>query len=172
MSIRSSLFGRGAPGGAVEYRGDLVAPITSYASTTPHSALTSRLGIQSSTNVNGSAVVNRQEQRGGIRSFYSHGGYRMPNALPFAGNTATGGVNRSAFQQTNIQLMDWQINPSWHQAGYPRNLALSTRVSQLQTNVNGAPGASSQDPRPLFTRVQTVERARIIVQSYKTRGAR
>lgn len=171
MSRRASIFGTGTPGGAVEYRGDLTPPNTSYASALPHQPLTSRLYNPSTTATTRSAVVVRAPRRGGMRSFYSHGAVPMPNALPHPGASGVGNVESSAFQPYNIQLMDWQINPSWYEAGYPRNLALSTRVPQLQTNVTGGPGRSSSDQRPLFTRVQTVRRATVSVRSYPTRSA-
>src|SRR5512147_1892368 len=123
MSFRSTLFGSGAPGGNVEYRGDLTAPITTYASAVPGMPMTSRLYVPATRNITNSAVVTRAPRRGGMRSFYSHGAVPMPNALPRPGATGVGNVQSSAFQPYNVQLMDWQINPSWHEAGYPRNLA-------------------------------------------------
>ena len=171
MSRRASMFGTGATGGAVEYRGDLVAPTTTYASAAPYTPLTSRLHNPASTNRTNSAVVNRQLRRGGILSFYVHGGVDMQGALPYPGAAGVGQVQSSRFQRWLVQLMDWQINPSWYEAGYPRNLALSTRVPQLETNVTGGPGKSSSDQRPLFTQVQTVKRANVVVRSYPTRSS-
>lgn len=172
MSIRADMFGTGAPGGRIEYKGDLPAPVTTYASSLPGMPLTSRLYNPASTARTRSSVVTRAPRRGGMRSFYVHGAVGMPNALPNPGAGGVGGVNSSAFQPNLVQLMDWQVNPSWYEAGYPRNLGLSTRVAQLQTNVTGGPGRSSQDQRPLFTRVQTVPRANVTVRSYPTRSAR
>lgn len=172
MSTRSSVFGGGRPGGVIEYRGDLPAPDSTYASALPATPLASRLTVPATTNRTGSAVVDRRVRRGGHHFFYSHGAVPMPNALPGQGAAQIGGVNSSAFQPYNVALMDWQINTSWYESGYPRNLGLSTRVPQLQTNVTGAPGKSRQQPRPLFTRVQTVERARVVVRTYQTQGAK
>lgn len=172
MSRRASMFGTGSSGGVVEYKGDLTPPNTSYASALPNQPLASRLYNPASTAWTRSAVVTRAPRRGGMRSFYSHGAVTMPEALPMPGAGGVGGVRSSAFQTQNVQLMDWQINPSWGEAGRPRNLGYSTRVPQLQTNVTGGPGRSSSDQRPLFTRVQTVSRAQVSVRSYPTRSAR
>lgn len=172
MSNRATIFGTGTPGGSVEYHGDITPPVTSYASSLPRTPLATRLNNPSSTNVTGSAVVARQPRRGGHMFFYSHGAVVMPNALPHPGAGGVGGVESSAFQPYNIQLMDWQINRSWYEAGYPRNLGLSTRVPQLQTNVTGGPGRSRSVQRPLFTQVQTVPRASVRVRSYPTKGTR
>lgn len=172
MSRRASMFGNGAPGGAVEYRGDLTPPVTSYASSRPGMPMTSRLFVPASTNRTNSAVVVRQPRRGRMRSFYVHGAVPMPGALPYPGAAGVGEVQRSLFQRFLIQLMDWQINASWAEAGRPRNLGLSTRVPQLETNVTGGTGQSSMDQRPLFTRVQQVGRARATVNTYPTKGTR
>lgn len=171
MSLRATKFGTGAPGGQIEYHGDLTPPVSSYAASAAKSPLISTLLVPASTVVSGAAVVNRQPRRGGHRFFYSHGAVPMPPALPGSG-PGIGGVFSSLFQRFNIQLMDWQINTSWYESGYPRNLAWSTRVPQLQTNVTGGPGKSQQTQRPLFTRVQTVPRATVRVRSYPTKAAK
>lgn len=171
MTSRATIFGTGAPGGAVEYRGDLPAPNQTYAGVLDNTPLISRLRQVASTAWTRSAIVNRAPRRGGIRSFYVHGGVVMPNGLPNPG-PESGNVNISAFQRVLVQLMDWQINPSWFEAGYPRNLGFSTRVSQLETNQTGGPGKSSSDQRPLFTKVQTVPRARAVTPRFGTRSAR
>jgi hypothetical protein len=164
------MFGRGGTGGRVEYRGDVVAPVTSYASALPSSPLTSRQYNPASTNRTGSAVVDRKPRRGGHMFFYSHGAVPMPTPIREEQNSQ-GLVPISKFQRFNVALMDWQKNLSWYESGYPRNLGLSTRVPQLETNQTGGPGRSSMDQRPLFTRVQTVQRSRVIVQTYRTRPA-
>jgi hypothetical protein len=170
MSRRATIFGAGSPGGTIDYRGDVTPPVTSYASAADRTPMLARLGLTSSTIRTRSSVVNRMDRRGGMRFFYVHGGIDMPNALPHPG-PGVGGVNSSAFQPTLVQLMDWQINPRWFEAGYPRNLGLSTRVPQLQTNITGGPGRSRQTQRPLFTKVQQVQRARGVVRTYPTRAA-
>jgi hypothetical protein len=124
-----------------------------------------------STNRTRSAVVDRSPRRGDIAYFYVHGAVTQPNALPGQGATGPGGVNSSGFQNQLVQLMDWQINRGWYEAGFPRNLGLSTRVPQLQTNVTGGPGMSSSTQRPLFTKVQKVRRAGVKVNTYQTRSA-
>ena len=169
MSLRSTIFGTGTPGGTVEYPGDVPAPVQTYAGAYRDS-VTSHLSIPGTTNRTGSAVVMRAPTRNGNAFFYSHGAVRMPLALPSPG-PGVGGVETSEFQPHNIQLMDWQINASWHQAGYPRNLGLSHRQAQPRTGAVGAPGVSRMDQRPLFTRVQSVPRARVLVRSYPTRSA-
>jgi hypothetical protein len=155
----------------LEYRGDLTPPDTSYASVLPTTPLTTRLFNPSSTNRTGSAVVTRAPRRNGQLFFYAHGAVTQPNALPNPGAASIGNVNSSAFQTQLVQLFDWQKNIAWHEAGYPRNLGLSTRVPQLETNVTGGPGKSSSDQRPLFTKVQQVQRARVVVRSYPTKSA-
>lgn len=170
MSKRASIFGTGAPGGNVEYRGDLPAPVATYAASAPSTPLMSRLFNPASTNRTGSAVVNRQDRRGGHHFFYVHGAVTMPGPLPAPGAGQVGGVQSSAYQRQLVQLMDWQVNTSWYESGYPRNLGYSTRVPQLQTNQTGGPGKSSSDQRPLFTRVQQVGRARAVVRTYPTRS--
>lgn len=171
MSRRANMFGAGQPGGTVEYRGDLTPPVTSYASTLPATPLASRLSVPSTTAATRSAVVVRAPRRNGNNFFYSHGAVQMPEALPAPGARGVGAVASSAFQRDNVQLMDWQINASWGAAGRPRNLGYSTRVPQLQTNVTGGPGKSSSTQRPLFTRVQTVQRAQAKVGRFKTRSS-
>jgi hypothetical protein len=165
------MFGGGQPGGRIEYRGDLPAPVTTYASALPTTPLTSRQYNPPSTNRTKSAVVDRKPRRGGHMFFYSHGAVPMLTPIREDSNSQ-GLVPISMFQRFNIALMDWQKNLSWYESGYPRNLGLSTRVPQLQTNVTGGPGRSSMDQRPLFTKVQTVQRARIKVSAYQTVAAR
>ena len=165
------MFGRGGLGGRVEYKGDLVAPVTSYASALPNSPLTSRRYNPPSTNRTRAAVVARAPRRGGHMFFYSHGAVPMPTPIDERGPGSQGTVPISQFQRYNVALMDWQKNLTWYESGYPRNLGLSTRVPQLQTNVTGGPGRSGMDQRPLFTKVQQVSRARVKVQAYQTTPA-
>jgi hypothetical protein len=173
MSYRATPFSTGRPGGVIEYRGDLEPPVTSYASATTQSPLTSRQRIPAASAWSGSAIVTRGLRRGGrgkgTEYFYSHGGYRMPVRVPTPGSS---GVPSTRFQQVNVQLFDWVIVPSLYEAGYPRNLGLSSKVPQPNTNVTGGPGKSAMDQRPLFTKVQTVARAKAIVQAYATRGTK
>ena len=172
MSLRATRFGAGRNGGQIEYGGDLPAPVTSYASAAPTTPMQSGLQVPATTVVNKSAVVQRFERRGGHRFFYSHGAVPMPPALPRPG-VGVGGVESSLFQPYNVNLFDWMINASWFEAGYNgHNLGLSTRVSQLETNNTGGPGKSRSTARPLLTRVQTVERARVLVRTYQTRSAK
>lgn len=168
MTTRTSIFGVGRPGGRIEYPGDSQPPITSYAAAIRSSNIGDTLRVPASLNTTNSAVVNRAQRSGGMRSFYAHGAVPMPTPVPYAGY---GGVNSSAANQYNVNLFDWQINPSWFEAGYPRNLGLSTRVPQLQTNITGGPGKSRATARPLFTRVQQVPRAQVTVRTYQTKAA-
>lgn len=167
MSIRANLFGGGKPGGDIDYRGDVVAPVRSYAQAGASTPLISHLSTPPSTNRTRSAVVSRRERRGDIRYFYSHGAVTMRAPLVATG---PGTTPVSLFQQQNVQLMDWQINASWRETGYPRNLGWSTRVAQLETNTTGGPGQSQQTAKPHPTRVQQVPRSRVIVRTYPTRG--
>lgn len=167
MSVRASIFGTGAPGGNVDYRGDVPAPVTSYASAAANTPLIARLNVPPSTNKTKSAVVSRHDTRGDIRFFYSHGAVTMRAPLAAIG---PGTTPISQVQQRNIQLMDWQINGSWAQTGYPRNFGWSTRVPQLTTNVTGGPGPADMNVKPHYARVQAVPRSRVIVRSYPTKG--
>lgn len=170
MSVRATIYGTGAPGGRLEYKGDLQAPVTSYASAAKTTPLTSRNYNPASTNRTNSAVVDRRPRRGGHNFFYSHGAVPMRTPIDES-QTSMGLVPISTFQPYNVQLMDWQINTSWYEAGYPRNLGLSTRVPQLQTQVTGGGGPGAMDQRPLFTKVQQVQRARVLVQTYRTKAS-
>lgn len=169
MSLRASKFGSGGVGGQVEYPGDLTPPTRSYAASAPSTPLMSRLFNPPSINRTRSAVVNRQERRGGMQYFYSHGAIPMP--VPAATRaTGPGQVPSSAFQRMNNALVMWDINPAWGEAGYPQNQGWSTRVPQLETNITGGPGTSQQTARPEYTRVQAVPRSRVTVRTYPTRG--
>lgn len=168
MSQRTSLNGNGMPGGKVEYKGDLTPPTSSYASSFNSSSIGRRLRFAAATLHTGSAVVSRRPRRGGLLAFLSYGARLMKQPVPVP--AGYGNVQPSGFQQLVVQLQDWHINPSWYEAGYPRNLGLSQRTPQPQTNVVGAPGRSRMTPHPLFTRVQNVPRAKANIRVYNTRG--
>ena len=171
MVYRTTRLGNGMPGGAIEYRGDLPAPVTTYAASLSDSNLAANLMVPAATNRTWAPVVCRVP-RNRIKAFYVHGAETQPNALPYPGAAGVGEVNRSAFQDQLVLLTDWHINPGWYEAGYPRNLGLSTRVPQLVTQVTGGSGPGRSQPRPLFTRVQTVGRASATVKTYPTKGAK
>lgn len=167
MTIRATQFGGGRPGGQIDYRGDVIAPTQSYASSQANTPMISRLSVPPSTNQTSSAVVKQSPRRGGMRYFLTYGAMRMP--LPvFA--SGPGQVPSSAFQSMSANRAEWDINPDWAEAGYPRNLGWSTKVPQLQTNITGGPGTSAQTAKPLFGRVQVVPRSRVTVRTYPTRG--
>jgi hypothetical protein len=170
VSIRSSIFGGGGVGGKVEYRGDVPAPVQSYASALPNQPLTSRLFTPGASAWTRSAVVSRSSRTDGLRMFYVHGATRQPVPLVRPG-VGAGGVESSAWQQNLVLLTDWCVNTAWLAAGYPRNFGWTFRGPQPQTNVTGGPGKSRQTQRPLLTRVQSVRRASVTVQTYPTRGA-
>lgn len=159
----------GQTAGTVTWEGDLVPPVTSYATTRAYQAPNVRLGIPASTNRTNSAVVMRRPRRNGLRYFYAHGGLLMPlNGVPTPG---AGGVRVSAFQPWLVHLYDWITNSAWFAAGYPRNTGLTFRVPQLKTQVTGGSGPGAMDARPLFPRVQSVPRASAIVRRYPTRSS-
>lgn len=173
MSKRSTARGGGAPGGPVEYPGDLTPPIASYAGGPMHgSSIGRKLRIPGSRVDTNSGVVSSKFRRGGARGgqvyFYSYGPLRM--RTPLMGPPGYGSVVRSGFQQYNNQLIDWQLNPSWAETGYPANLGLSHRQPQLPTNASGGPSPSTMGQRPLFTGVQQVPRPRVQIRTYNTRG--
>lgn len=169
MSYRSTLYGNGMPGAVIEYQGDLTPPTKSYAASFRNTSIGQALRVVGTTIRTGAAVVTRASRRGGIMSFWGHGAVRMPNAVPQQAN-GFGNVMRSPFQPLNVQLIDFQINPSWHEAGYPQNLGLSQRQPQPRTNMSGGPGESMMQQHPMFTRVQQVPRARARVSIFPTKG--
>lgn len=175
MAKKTSARGNAMPGQPVQYRGDLVPPVTSYAYPMSSSSIGRKLQIPGSTVTEGSSIVSRKMRRGGARGgqvyYYSYGPARM--RTPFIGGPGYGdGPYRSGYQPYNSVLLDWQSNPSWAETGYPSNLGLSHRQPQLPTNASGGPGLSTQNQRPLFTGVQQVPRARVQIRTYPTQGGR
>lgn len=168
MSTRTTMRGNGMPGGRIQYAGDLTPPTSSYAASFESSSIGRRMGIVGTQVGTGAPVVARKSRRGGLLAFVSSGGRQMRNPVPGMG--AYGNVQSSPFQTINAGLADWHINPSWHEAGYPRNLGLSQRTPQPRTNVTGGPGGSRMQQAPLFTRVQNVPRARAQIRVFATRG--
>jgi hypothetical protein len=156
--------------GNVAYRGDLPAPVTTYASAAANLPMRARLNVPPSTNLDGSAVVNRVERRAGHRYWYSHGGVTMP--MPGVPRPGAGGVFSSSFQQTLVQLHDWMINLEWYAAGYPRNMGYSFRAQQVQTRTTGGPTAAAMQQRPLFPKVQTIKRYTVATPRYPTRSTK
>lgn len=158
----------GRPSGSIQSKYDVPPPVTTYAYSAAKTPLHASLNIPPSTNRSGSAVVNRRPLRNGLQFFYSHGAVSMD--VPLAA-VAEGGVNSSRFQTVNVQLMDWQNNTSWHQAGYPRNLGWVTRVAQVDTKSSGGPTNATMEAKPAFNRVQRVPRYQAIPKAYPTRSA-
>jgi hypothetical protein len=148
---------------------DLVPPVTSYAASFMGSPMATRLVVPRSQNITNSAVVKRRPRRNGLNYHYSHGGTVMPYLkVPCPG---AGGVASSRFQTILVQLHDWVINTGWHQAGYPRNLGLVTRVGQLETNTTGGSTSAQMQQSPIFPRVQRVPRYVVNPATYLTRSA-
>lgn len=170
MATRTTLRGNGMPGGQIQYHGDLPNLVASNYDPRRRSSVGQRLSVVATTIRTGAAVVSRIPRRGGHEFYYSHGAVRM--RTPTMGPPAYGSVVSSPFQPNNVQLMDWQNNRSWHEAGYPRNLALATKTPQLSTNATGGPGKSRSTQRPLFTRVQQVRRPLAVVPTFATRSGR
>lgn len=154
-------------GGRVEFHGDLPNIVASNYDPKRDSSLGQMLRVPGVRPAAKSAVVSRRE-RNGLINAYSHGA--VPMRRPIPGLPGFGGVISSAFQRLNVRLMGWQINPLLFEAGYPRNLGLSTAVPQPETNATGGPGRSQMQQRGLFDRVQQVPRARAVVRTYPTRG--
>jgi hypothetical protein len=156
--------------GEITYRGDLPAPVTTYASAQANLPMRTRLTVPAGTNRTGAPVVNRVPRRNGLRYFYSHGGIRMPfGGVPRPG---AGGVTSSAFQQILVQLHDWVTNRNWYEGGYPQNLGLSFRAQQLVTKATGGPTSAAMETKPVFAKVQTVRRYSVTPPRYPTRSAR
>lgn len=155
--------------GQVAYRGDLPAPVTTYADSQSKTPLISQNKVPPSTNRTNAAVVQRKPRRNGLLYFYSHGSthMRVPN-IPSPGN---GGVLSSAFQPILTTLHDWSQNLAWFAAGYPRNLGYVTRVPQLSTKATGGPTDSSMQAKPRFDRVQSVRRYSVVPRAYPTKSS-
>jgi hypothetical protein len=153
----------------MRWEGDLIPPVTSYASSTSQTLGQDRLSVPPSTNKTNSAVVQRRPRRNGLMYFYSHGGLSMPiPGMPTPGN---GGVMSSAFQRVLVQLHDWVINRAWYAAGYPRNLGYTFRVNQIATKTTGG-AVGAMQPRPRFAKVQVIPRATAQPQTYNTKSAK
>lgn len=165
-----SAVGNVANPSEVSYRGDLIPPVTSYASAAANLPMRTRLAIPASTNRTGSPVVSRADRRDGLRYFYSHGGIQMP--VPSVPRPGPGGVVSSAYQQVLVQLHDWATNNQWFAAGYPRNLGYSFRAQQLQTKASGGPTSAVMQQKPVFARVQRVPRYSVVPNRYPTRSTR
>lgn len=166
--FRSPYISDARPSSTIQSKYDVIPPVTSYAASALRTPLISQNNIPPSTNRSGAPVVNRKDRRNGQQFFYSHGAVPM---LPPIDQVAKGGVNTSRFQTSNVQLMDWQKNLSWFEAGFPRNLGWVTRVSILDTKASGGPGNSTMDSRPLFHRVQRVPRYQALPATYNTRSS-
>lgn len=157
-------------GSQVTWEGDLTPPVVSYAASVRKSPLFTGLNVPATTGKSRSAVVDRRDIRKGLLYYYSHGGKMMP--IPQVTNPAGGGVQVSAFQRVLVQLQDWVINTGWHMGGYPRNLGLSFRQGQLETQVTGGSGPGAMAQRPLFPKVQVVPRYTAPVRRYATKGTK
>lgn len=146
-----------------------IPPIqTTYAASTIHTAFHSTNRIPPSTNRTHSAVVNRKLRLNGMAFHYSHGSIVMP--CPQVPTKGGGEVTSSRFQTLQVQLHDWVINTGLHAAGYPRNLKLATRVSQLETSITGGAGSQAMSQAPIFPRVQQVPRYNVTPATYMTRS--
>lgn len=168
MSGRTNLRGNAMPGGRIEYRGDLPNIVASNYDPMRTTSVGQQLRVPASSVRTRSAVVDRHERRGGIENFYTHGA--VPMRRPIPGLPAYGSVIRSAFQRFNVRLAMWQLVPSLFEAGYPRNLGLSTKVAQPEVNATGGPGSSMMTQKPIFPAIQQVTRARATIPMYRTRG--
>lgn len=172
MTTRTTMRGHAMPGGRVEYHGDLTPPTSTYAASIATSSVGRRINIAGSTLADGAPVVHRRPRRGkrGLYHFVFRGGRAMKPPVP--GAPAYGSVINSVWQRFQAVMIPWQINPSWHEAGYPGiNLGLSQRAYQPQPSPTGGPGSAQMQPRPFFDKVQRVPRARATIRFYDTRGA-
>lgn len=152
------------------FYGSMPMPATQFA--TSVAALQS-LDIQPSvrTAQSNASVVNRADRRNGIINT----GGRQLRKLPTPQYNDP--VYSSEFNKSLIgPQVDYTINDDWYIA-YPaasvmfgglRNLALSTRVDQLQTRTTGGPGPAAMGAAPRFRRVQQVPRYSTMPQTYPT----
>jgi hypothetical protein len=158
------------PSGTVASEYDVPTPVTTYAASTRQTGIAAHLNVPACSNRTNSAVVSRRPRRVGLDFHYSHGGVVQP--FPEVPTPGAGGVRSSTFQPILVQLHDWCVNRACFAAGYPRNLGLSTRVSQLQTNRSGGSTDAEMDQRPLFPKVQRVPRYSVRPAVYQTRSSR
>jgi hypothetical protein len=90
----------------------------------------------------------------------------------------SGQVNSSFFQNTLVQLHDWQTNDGWYicypaasvMFGSQHNTGLSFRTPQLQTQITGGPWPARMTPRNRYTRVQNVPRYNATPRHYNTKS--
>lgn len=96
-------------------------------------------------------MVSREPRMDGIRWLYSFGA----QTKSWFREIATGQVERSKFQPITAHRWSGEFNDALYQAGYPRNLGYSFKVSQLPANM-AIPGPSMQSKpwitKPYFSR--------------------
>lgn len=166
------------------YNAELVPPATNYADV--KSGLTSPLKyVHDTNNKRTAAFVHRIPRMLGLIFNWSWGAVNQganTASLPKSGGGLDGLVVNSRFQQTLVQLHDWQMNRRWYIA-YPMGGAVfmgsqavrytypSFRTEQVQTNVSGGPWVSSMTPRNRYTAVQKVPKYTANPRYYNTTSA-
>lgn len=163
------------------YNAELPVPATNYADV--QSGLTSGLKEVHDTNNNRTAAfVTAIPRMLGLVFNWSWGAVNQganTRSLPQPGSGLNGLVASTKFQQTLVQLHDWQLNRRWYIA-YPMGGAVfmggqsvrytypSFRTEQIKANVSGGPGVSSMTPRNRYTAVQRVPKYNSSPRFYST----
>lgn len=123
--------------------------------------------------------VDHRQRTVGMRYLYARGMERVPIQPLGAGAAVAGpGVWDSAFQPNLMgPIHDAGFNDRLYQAGFPGfNLGLSFKTQQNpSTGLGGGsgkgPGNIQMQPRPIFTKIQTVLRPSGAPGRYQTKGA-
>lgn len=160
------------------YHASMNPPATSYVGV--RSGLTSNQQMPADTRWTGAPIVSHRWIRRGLRYMWSWGGSDMGQfkGPPISGPDS-GQVNSSQFQQTLVQLHDWQTNDRWYicypaasvMFGSQHNLGLSFRTPQLATQTTGGSWPARMNARNRYTKVQRVPQYNTTPSAYRTTSA-
>ena len=152
--------------------GQMPVPATQFAT-----SVTALQSLETMPSVNtvasNASVVDRHLRRNGI--VYTAGRQSRVAGTPQRRQD----VSSSAFQKWLLgPQVNYILNLDWYIAypaatvmfGGDHNLALSTRVDQLQTRTTGGPGPSAMTPYPRFKAVQQVPRYSTMPPMYPTQS--
>lgn len=160
------------------YNASMNPPATAYAGV--QTPLMGRLKMPADVKWTGAPIVSHRWIRKGLRYMWSWGGIDMgPFQGPPKSGPSSGNVNSTRFQQTLVQLHDWQTNDRWYivypaatvMFGSEHNLGLSYRTPQLHTQVTGGSWPARMQPRNRYTRVQRVPQYNTAPPYYNTKSA-
>lgn len=169
------------------YNADLVPPATSYATT--KSGLSSRFANPVIGPKVNAPYVSRIPRMNGLKFNWSWGGInmgKMIRSLPGVSGGLNGLVRSSGFQETLVQLHDWQTNDKWYIAWNGTGAGMfqhqkkerysypSFRVSVIDTSTTGGAGPQSMrmNQAPRFTSVQAIRKYTAQPSYYNTKGTK